>query len=178
MALDFLLKQLEDASSKELSEFLDENLDTSNNNWWQYKVVQYLSPQQKFSSQKDDIYSLDLNSLISVFCQNYVDFLTNKIFRGYELRNLAQSVRSIRNTVAHKSSSTVFTSDTIIYFLITYKLFLRKIHELNNVDNLNILNDITQELLSQMSRYFEVYDFEPQKNNSDYKNDTNDDQDN
>ena len=119
MELENLLRNLESEVSREIAEFLDENLDTHNTNWWQLKVIKFLSPQQKFNSIKNDIFSLDMSGLISVFTQNYVDLLTSKSIIGYELRSLALSVRGIRNSVAHKSLSMSFTSDTIIYFLIT-----------------------------------------------------------
>ena len=125
---------------------------------WQLKVIKFLSPQQKFNSLKNDIFSLDLSGLISVFSQNYVDFLTSKSIIGYELRSLALSI-CIRNSIAHKSLSVSFTSDTIIYFLITYKIFL-KIHELNHVDSLKIINHINYRLLHQMTRFQETHNYE------------------
>tara|TARA_Y100000294_G_C8538435_1_gene330097 strand:+ start:254 stop:1177 length:924 start_codon:yes stop_codon:yes gene_type:complete len=157
MHLQVLINDLEKQATKELVDFLDDNLDTSNTNWWQLKVIRYLSPQQKTNSIKNDFYSLDLNALVSVFCANYTDFLTNNFFKGYELRSLALTIRTIRNSYAHQTMSTSFTSDTILYYLITYKIFLVKIHNINNVDTLPVIEDINKELLAQMERYQEAH---------------------
>ena len=172
MHLEVLLNDLEKEATKELVNLLDENLDTSNNSWWQFKVIKCLSPIQQQHSIKNDINSLDLSALINVFSYNYSEFLTQNVFKGHELRSLALTIRSIRNSIAHQSMSTSFTSDMILYFLITYKIFLNKIHDINNVDKLLIIEDINKELLIQMERYQEAHGQPISTQNESKTNDT------
>ncbi len=160
MSVSLLFKDLEDEARLELIEVLEGFIEKVEKDWWDHYILNSLLPHQQVYVKENEFSSLDLNSLVSVFVFNNKSFLERKLISSHEYKDLAMKIRYIRNAVAHMPGpiEIQLTSEKIIYFLMAYKLFFRKFHDLFSSEQPLVFKRINENLKIQMIRFLEAHD--------------------
>jgi len=159
MSIAYIFNDLETEARDELESVLNFFIEKKDN-WWESKVISGLTEKQMLSSKRDDLKSLDLSALVSVFFHNNRDFLQRGLINSLEYKDLVIQVRFMRNFIAHLpgSADLLLTSEQIIYFLISYKIFFKKFSELHSNDRPKMFDKINNELIKQMMRFLESHE--------------------
>ncbi len=112
------------AMAKELCGYLEKNLPTIKDDWWNTLVIPFLSyQQQQFVKQKriTTLFGLDLAALLRIIDQNWHNISQQKNF-PHEARNYLKEMQTIRNRWAHAGSDD-FDKDDVYRDLDTLQRF-------------------------------------------------------
>ena len=133
--------------------FLERNLSQIHKNWWDELVVPFLNNYEYTSAEEYDLKTLDLKALVNVFRGNYKEFYERKKFTNWSPFYLSGVIKTIRNEKAHSNLKKIRTSEEIILDIISSKIFLSNLDEINFEKNLELQAILNSEMTKQFKRY-------------------------
>jgi hypothetical protein len=132
--------------------FLQEHIPARKNYFDEFRGSLGNTAQKYVLNNRDDIGSIDLQGLLSIFISGYPYFLEKDIIRGGTLRTIAHLLYTMRNRMAHQNLNSPISFEENLFDLVTVNRFISllpchasssgQILKLRN-DNKNIIEELS-----------------------------------